>query len=139
MPVPDRGRTLLTAMLLLFCAASPALAAEEPAEDTLELRSVTYRPQIPRDPFQLPKVDTEGKSSSEELDLRSATLVGIVKLTDGYIALVEDENGESYTLAKGDPIWRGRVSTIDEESLAAWMRNGDVRQRVELELVTEGE
>ncbi len=139
MRVPDRSRILMAAVLVLICAPSLAFAGEGKGDEGIELRSITYKPQIPRDPFLLPKVDTEGKSSSDELDLRTATLVGIVKLTDGYIALVEDENGDSYTLAKGDPIWRGRVSTIDDESLAAWMSNGDARQRVELELVTEGE
>lgn len=145
----------LTALALLV-GALPALAeAPAPAQPTPEnglaapeeifplqrfdLRSVPYEASLVRDPFALPDYAVSTKRTSAELDLRSATLVGIVRLRDGYIALVEDENGDSYALTKGDPIEEGQVTAIDEAALIAWMRNGDSRQQVRLELAKEGE
>lgn len=105
-----------------------------------DLRTVPYEASLVRDPFALPDYAVSTKRTSAELDLRSAVLVGIVRLRDGgFIALVEDENGDSYALTKGDPIEEGQVTAIDEAALIAWMRNGDSRQQVRLELAKEGE
>lgn len=125
--------TFAFALILLFAAS---VAAQDTA---IELRSVTYKSQLKRDPFDIPDFNGEGKRSTKELDLATTTLVGVVKMPDGFTALVEDENGDSYALAKGDPVWRGRVSTIDEETLVAWVRNGELRHRVRLVLVKEGD
>ncbi|MBM4118136.1 pilus assembly protein PilP [bacterium] len=145
---------LLLAALCALAGALPALA-ETPAPATpsalappeevfplqrFDLRTVPYEASLARDPFALPDYAVGTKRSSAELDLRSAVLVGIVRLRDGgYIALVEDENGDSYALTKGDPIDEGQVVAIDEAALIAWMRNGDSRQQVRLELAKEGE
>ncbi len=126
-----------SATLMIILLAGSVMAQE--AESGMELRSVSYKSQLKRDPFNIPDFDGEGKRSTRELDLATTTLVGVVKMPEGYTAFVEDENGDSYTLAKGDPIWRGRVSTIDEEALVAWVRNGELRQRIRLELVKEGD
>jgi hypothetical protein len=124
-------------------AASPlalgAPAEADPSLQSLELRTVPYQASLGRDPFDLPDYSAGTKRSTAELDLRSALLVGIVRLPGGYIALVEDENGDSYALVKGDPIEGGSVTGIDEAALIAWIRNGDSRQQIRLELATEGE
>lgn len=124
-------------------AASPlALGAPpeaDPSLQSLELRTVPYQASLGRDPFDLPDYSAGTKRSTAELDLRSALLVGVVRLPGGYIALVEDENGDSYALVKGDPIEGGSVTGIDEAALIAWIRNGDSRQQIRLELATEGE
>jgi hypothetical protein len=150
----ELGRRLaLTALLSLALAAmalaqaevsapEPGLGAEpmvDPSLQSIDLRSVPYEANLGRDPFDLPDYSAGTKSSTAELDLRSALLVGIVRLPGGYIALVEDENGDSYALAKGDPIEGGSVTGIDEAALIAWMRNGDSRQQIRLELAKEGE
>lgn len=116
-----------------------ALPEADPSLQSLELRTVPYQASLGRDPFDLPDYSAGTKRSTAELDLRSALLVGIVRLPSGYIALVEDENGDSYALVKGDPIEGGSVTGIDEAALIAWIRNGDSRQQVRLELATEGE
>jgi hypothetical protein len=126
-----------SAILLTLLMAGTVSA--EKTEPGIDLRSVAYKSQLKRDPFDIPDFNGEGKRLTRELDLATTTLVGVVKLPDGYTALVEDENGDSYALAKGDPVWRGRVSTIDEETLVAWIRNGETRQRIRLELVKEGD
>ena len=128
------SRIALFAGLALIVAAGAA-----GAEERIELRSVTYKAGMSRDPFRLPDYTAEGQKNSEELNLVTATLVGVVKLPDSYIALVEDENGESYALQEGDPVWRGRVQAVSEASLTAWVRSADMNQRVRLELVKEGE
>jgi hypothetical protein len=125
-------------------AEAPLLPGEAPLADpslrSVDLRSVPYEASLGRDPFDLPDYSEGTKRSTAELDLRSALLVGIVRLPGGgYIALVEDENGDSYALAKGDPIEGGSVTGIDEAALIAWMRNGDSRQQIRLELAKEGE
>ncbi len=123
-------------------ASAPVLGAPpeaDPSLQSLELRTVPYQASLGRDPFDLPDYSAGTKGSTAELDLRSALLVGIVRLPSGYIALVEDENGDSYALVKGDPIEGGSVTGIDEAALIAWIRNGDSRQQIRLELATEGE
>ena len=140
----DLGRLAVLTALLSLALATAAGAQEEPAPadpslQSLKLRSVPYQASLGRDPFDLPDYSAGNKRSTAELDLRSAQLVGIVRLPGGYIALVEDENGDSYALAKGDPIEGGSVTGIDEAALIAWMRNGDSRQQVRLELAKEGE
>ncbi len=125
------------AILFALLIAGPAPAEE--AEEGLSLKSVTYESRMKRDPFDIPDFTGEGKRSTKELDLATTKLVGVVKMPDGYTALVEDENGDSYALAKNDPVWRGRVSTIDDEALVAWVRNGETRQRIRLVLVKEGD
>ncbi len=140
----DLGRLAVLMALLSLTLATAAGAQEEPAAadpslQSLQLRSVPYQANLGRDPFELPDYSAGNKRSTAELDLRSAKLVGIVRLPGGYIALVEDENGDSYALAKGDPIEGGSVTGIDEAALIAWMRNGDSRQQVRLELAKEGE
>jgi len=150
----DRSRLTALAALLGLVLATAALAQEDPAAlepelgtapaadpslRSIDLRSVPYEANLGRDPFDLPDYNAGTKGSTAELDLRSAVLVGIVRLPGGYIALVEDENGDSYALAKGDPIEGGSVTGIDEAALIAWMRNGDSRQQVRLELAKEGE
>lgn len=149
-------RALALAALAALAGALPALAetpapAPEPTAglaapeeifplQRFDLRSVPYEASLARDPFALPEVAVGTKRTSAQLDLRSALLVGIVRLRDGgFIALVEDENGDSYALTKGDPIEEGQVTAIDEAALIAWMRNGDSRQQVRLELAKEGE
>jgi hypothetical protein len=155
MRLADR-RSLTTLVAGLLLGAAAGAFADEAAPDAaatlpgaapsahmplqhLELRSVPYQASLGRDPFDLPDYSTEGKRSTAELDLQSALLVGIVRLPNGYIALVEDENGDSYALVKGDPVQGGLVTEIDEAALIAWMRNGDSRQQVRLELAKEGE
>ncbi len=124
-----------TLMIMLLAGSVPA----QETETGMDLRSVSYKSQLKRDPFDIPDFDGEGKRSTRELDLATTILVGVVKMPEGYTAFVEDENGDSYALAKGDPVWRGRVSTIDEGALVAWVRNGELRQRIRLELVKEGD
>lgn len=125
-------------------APAPTAGLAAPEEifplQSIDLRSVPYEASLARDPFALPEVAVGTKRTSAQLDLRSALLVGIVRLRDGgFIALVEDGNGDSYALTKGDPIEEGQVTAIDEAVLTAWMRNGDSRQQVRLELAKEGE
>lgn len=139
MVTPERQRLLLLAMLLLLMTAAGAVRAEFEAGERIKLLSVTYAANLSRDPFDLPDFTVEGPRNTEELDLAMASLVGVVRLPDGFIALVEDENGDSYALSIGDPVWRGHVSGIDEAALVASVRQGGLRQRIRLELVKEGE
>lgn len=133
--MPQRPSRIALVMGLTLAVVAGTAGAEE----RIELRSVTYQAGMSRDPFRLPDYTVEGVKNTEELNLVTATLVGVVKLPDGYIALVEDENGESYALQEGDPVWRGRIQAVREGSLTAWVRSADMNQRVRLELVKEGE
>ncbi|MCB9514976.1 MAG: hypothetical protein R3C71_00510 [Candidatus Krumholzibacteriia bacterium] len=139
-----RRWALLALLALLTAQGAMAAVGDEPApkvtEQRLELRTITYHATLSRDPFDLPDYTAGSQTSSRELDLRTAELVGVVKLPGGdYIALVEDANGDSYALFKGDNVRSGRVTAISDAALTAWMRNGDSRQQIRLELVKEGE
>jgi len=139
MHAADRYCARLPVLLLLVLL--PALAAgQEPEQDRLELKSVTYSPQISRDPFAIPDFDAEAVARpTAQLNLLEGTLVGIVTATGLRFALVEDLAGEGYTLLEGDPVYKGRVTRIGDEFLEAVIYTNLMEQHIRLELVKEGD
>jgi len=109
-------------------------------DDGLKLKSVGYEARLARDPFDIPDFDAANTSNAtDELNLLVAQLVGLVHGPGGYIALVEDEGGEGYTLFEGDPVRGGRVTEIGDGYLIARVSINGMRQRVRLELAKEGD
>ncbi len=63
-----------------------------------------------RDPFK-PLVEVQ-KAQDTLLDITKAKLIGIIRDSVGYVALIEDKDGNGFILRRGDRIKRGRVVDI---------------------------
>lgn len=127
-------------LVILICLLPATIGVDRIGEGSLELKSVTYKPFISRDPFDIPDFDEEHIARpTDELDLLDAVLVGIVRGQGLRFAVVEDEAGESFTLVEGDPVYKGRITKIGDEFLIAAVYANGVRQSVRLDLVKEGD
>jgi hypothetical protein len=70
-----------------------------------------------RDPFR--SLISSDQARAEIVDLSVVTLVGIVWAQGEPFCIVEDQEGISYVLRKGDPVKNGRVVSIHRDKLVA--------------------
>jgi hypothetical protein len=91
----------------------PAPAAgQPPAGEERRLAPVTYRATGRPDPFQ--PLDVAG--GSRGLSVASTRLTGIIRGTEGALALVEAPDGLGYILRAGDTLGDGRLDEIGQDS-----------------------
>ncbi len=109
----------------LSVVESPAVAtkAPEPSDaagsgDAIRKNEMMYRAKKQRDPFRS-LVSGEGRSRTDRVDLSVVTLVGVVASGDMPFCVVEDAEGVSYVLRKGDRVKNGRVVSIQMNTLVA--------------------
>ncbi|MBU1949736.1 MAG: hypothetical protein KJ927_13570, partial [Candidatus Eisenbacteria bacterium] len=50
-------------------------------------------------------------------DPRNLVLVGVLWGEDDKFALVENTRGQNFVLREGDPVWRGRIVTVEPKSI----------------------
>lgn len=89
---------------------------ESPRKSTEPIRvhSNEYRASASRDPF----ASLIGSDQRSDLvDLSVVKLVGVVTSGDRPFAIVEDSEGVSYVLRKGDRVKNGRVVRVTDEGL----------------------
>ncbi|GEM_PF-828239 len=72
-----------------------------------------YNSRGRRDPFK-PIAETSTKQDTL-LDVAKAKLIGIIQDSTGYVALVEDKNGNGFILRRGDRVKRGRVVRVTKD------------------------
>ncbi len=102
----------------------PAVATKSPeaanvAEDgALRKTAMMYKARKSRDPF-MSLVSSEGDNRTDIVDLSVVTLVGVVTGGDLSFCIVEDAEGVSYVLRKGDRVKNGRVVSINPDALVA--------------------
>jgi Tfp pilus assembly protein PilP len=98
-------------------AAKSAEAEPESARksaDPLRAQSNEYRSTTRRDPF----ASLIGSDERSDLvDLSVVRLVGVVTSGDRPFAIVQDTEGVSYVLRKGDRVKNGRVVRVTSEGL----------------------
>jgi Tfp pilus assembly protein PilP len=142
-PARHHSRLLLTALFAVLCVQGAAAA--DSAIDSLLSQVATYKAHMNRDPYDVPRDGPGGvgiknaKKSSTQLELETASFVGVMSSNAGFMALVEDRNTEGYALHVGDRVKRGKILEITESYLRAWIRVDGIGQRIRLDLVQEGE
>ncbi len=87
---------------------------EENAEEPLRTNENKYQAARNRDPFASL---IGGDTRSDLVDLSVVELVGVVTSGDQPFAIVEDADGISYVLRKGDRVKNGRVVRITSDAL----------------------
>lgn len=75
--------------------------------------AIFYNSYGRRDPFK-PITETS-RSQDTLLDIAKAKLIGVMQDSTGYVALVEDKNGNGFILRRGDRIKRGRVVRVTKD------------------------
>ena len=89
----------------------------KPADIGLRAAQVVYRATNQRDPFvSLVSADAQ---AGDLVDLSVVELVAVVMGEKAPFCVVEDAEGTSYILRKGDRIKNGRVVGIREEKMTA--------------------
>ncbi|RKZ14710.1 hypothetical protein DRQ50_08555 [bacterium] len=87
------------------------------------------------DPFKvLVSGDYEQGNAAEQVDINSATLVGVMWGQDDRFALVENGDGFGYILRVGDRVQHGRVVSIRKNSITARITLYGISNRVVLKL-----
>ncbi len=75
--------------------------------------AIFYNSYGRRDPFK-PITETS-KAQDTLLDIAKAKLIGVMQDSLGYVALVEDKEGNGFILRRGDRIKRGRVVRVTKD------------------------
>ena len=88
-----------------------------------------------RDPFK-PLVEVQ-KAQDTLLDITKAKLIGIIRDSVGYVALIEDKDGNGFILRRGDRIKRGRVVDIRSNMAVFAISDFGFTRRVVLTLEKE--
>ncbi|MBD3221155.1 hypothetical protein GF314_07905 [bacterium] len=136
---------LATFMTLTLVPAPHAVADDEAGtspsqESAVQLEAVRsneffYQSYGKGDPFKaLVDGRYERTTSSELVDVNSATLVGVVWSDDDQFALVENGEGFGYILRVGDRVQNGRVVSIRKDRLTARMTLYGISNTVVLRL-----
>jgi len=86
--------------------------------DALREQATLYRASKSRDPFRS-LISSEDENWSDVVDLSVVTLVGVVTSGEVPFCVLEDVEGISYVLRKGDRVKNGRVVRITEDALVA--------------------
>ncbi len=134
-PADAAGQTVAASATLASAAAplaggaasgveGPAVATKSPemgngADDgPIRGSAMMYKAGGSRDPF-MSLVSTDGDRRTDIVDLSVVTLVGVVTSGDSPFCIVEDAEGVSYVLRKGDRVKNGRVVSINPGALVA--------------------
>ncbi|MBN2171045.1 MAG: hypothetical protein JW819_06990 [Candidatus Krumholzibacteriota bacterium] len=136
----SKRRVLVPLLLALVLALPAATGAEGDEGNRLKLKEVRYSPGGARDPFAIPDFEAaEAGASRTTVDLQQIRYVGLLRTSEGLVALVEDAAGEGYALHSGDPIRGGRVTRISNSAIEAWISLDGVRRALRVPIVKEGD
>ncbi len=75
--------------------------------------TVFYNSHGRRDPFK--PITQTAVTQDTLLDIAKAKLIGVIQDSTGYVALVEDKDGNGFILRRGDRIKRGRVVRVTKD------------------------
>jgi hypothetical protein len=90
---------------------------EEELQDILSWHAYVYESLGRRDPFDaLVSVSEDDGPLSDLPDPRSLILTGILWGEKDRFALVQDATDRSFVLREGDPVWRGHVVQVQQNS-----------------------
>jgi len=92
-------------------------AATRTAGEPLRTEKQLYTAAQRRDPFR--SLISSDQDRTEVVDLSVVTLVGVVWAQPAPFCLVEDTEGISYVLRKGDPVKNGRIVAVHRDKLVA--------------------
>ncbi len=94
-------------------AGSNRIAARSP-QSVISLGSrFFYNSRGRRDPFK--PIEESATQQDTLLDIAKAKLIGVIQDSSGYVALVEDKDGNGFILRRGDRIKRGRVVRVTKD------------------------
>lgn len=97
--------------------AEKRVPASEEERKALREKRMAYKARQYRDPFL--SLIGDDKSGSTLVDLSVVTLVGVVTSERGAFCIVEDAEGTSFILRKGDRVKNGRIVSIGKDTLTA--------------------
>lgn len=127
-PIPPAVQTAQVVPAPAGSAAQTAARVNEPAVATktdapklvegrpIREKEMKYRSGGARDPFR--SLLGDGEDRSDLVDLNVVTLVGIV-YGDEPFCTVEDAEGTTYVLRKGDRVKNGRIVSINRDTVVA--------------------
>jgi hypothetical protein len=97
---------------------------------------VVYDSDGRRDPFRALIVDEkkEGEVQTDLLRLDGAVLTGVVWSDGQYLCMVRDQDGKTFFLREGDPIYQGRVLMMSTSQVTFEVSDFGEYQRITLKV-----
>jgi hypothetical protein len=92
---------------------------------------VVYSSGSRRDPFRPLLSDQKGQGTPDTdlLVVDGANLTGVVWAEGHYLAMVRDKDARTFFLREGDPVYRGRVTTVAQTHIVIELSGfGEYRQ-----------
>ncbi len=98
-------------------ASGGGLVSEQSEAESLREYAQAYRATRTRDPFR--SLISSDQDRTQIVDLSVVTLVGVVWAHPKPFCIVEDTEGISYILRKGDRVKNGRIVAVHRDKLVA--------------------